>query len=399
MQPIKALSSISLPAFLPAPPALPPTLGAKLMVLSKAMAPGNAFEFQTSDGHVTRIGSGAVRFRLEVHSDIGVKALMSFDELRIAEAYMDGHLNIEGDLLAALALRGSLTDRHPWLRFWLRTLQPLLRGQTSCDRDWVGQHYDEDPAFYELFLDKQYRCYTQGHFAAANDTLEDAVARKFNAAVEACGIEPGSRVLDIGAGWGSFTEFAGSRGIQVTSLTIAKVSHDFVNDLIARRRLPCRVQLVHLLEYTAGQPFDAIVNFGVSEHLPDYAATIRQYQRLLKPGGRIYLDTSASRTRPSTVTNKHIYPGNATFLSIPDYLRVVGHSALSVIRLENETETYGKTMECWARNLEQARETIVERFGGRQYRRFRLYFWSAVRAFQTRDLEAYHMVLEHAGRR
>jgi cyclopropane-fatty-acyl-phospholipid synthase len=172
----------------------------------------------------------------------------------------------------------------------------------------------------------------------------------------------------------------------------------FVSELIARRGLPCQVHYEHLLEYRADEPFDAIVNFGVSEHLPDYAATIRQYERLLKPGGRIYLDASAARTAPSTITAKHIYPGDSRFLCLPGYLQALAKSSFTLIRVGNDTEHYGRTLEIWARNLDQARDTIVERFGARQYRRFRLYLWSAVQAFRQLDLEAYHLVLERSAR-
>ena len=212
--------------------------------------------------------------------------------------------------------------------------------------------------------------------------------------MQACRMRPGSRVLDIGAGWGSFVEYAGCRGVHVTSLTISRVSERFVSELIARCGLPCRVQYEHFLEHRAPEPYDAIVNLGVTEHLPDYPATLRQYERLLKPGGRVYLDASASRTPPSTTTAQHIYPGNAKFLRLAEYMQAIEQSVFEVLQLGNDTEDYRRTMEYWARNLDTARETIVKRFGARQYRRFRLYLWSAVHGFRTRSLEAYHMLLE-----
>ena len=217
--------------------------------------------------------------------------------------------------------------------------------------------------------------------------------RKLNTALESIRVGAGSRVLDIGAGWGSFVEFAGRRGIQVTSLTISRISERYVNDLIARQQLPCSVIFEHFLEHRSAEPYDAIVNLGVTEHLPDYPATMRQYERLLKPDGRIYLDASASRTPPSTVTATFIYPGNGRFLNLADYIRAVQESAFDILTLGNDSADYLQTMECWARNLDDAQSIIVERFGERQYRRFRLYLWAGAHAFSTGDLEAYHLVL------
>ncbi len=96
---------------------------------------------------------------------------------------------------------------------------------------------------------------------------------------------------------GSFTEHAGQRGIKVTSLTISRESETFLNDLIDRRQLPCRVVNEDFLAYRSSEPYDAIVILGVMEHLPNYPAVLRQCQRLLKPGGCVYLDASASRDK------------------------------------------------------------------------------------------------------
>lgn len=340
------------------------------------------------------MGSGAPRFRVEAVNAAGLAALKSLDEMKIAQAYFAGDLNLDGDLLSALSLRSALVDRHRLLRFWTHRVQPLIRGQVACDKRWIRDHYEEDAAFYECFLDGRYRCYSQGDFQNKSDTLEDATERKFNSCVEWTGITAGSRVLEVGAGWGSFVQFAGTRGIRVTSLTISASSERYVNDLIARNNLPCKVIREHLLEYRPEEPYDAIVNLGVTEHLPDYPATLRQYERLLKPGGRVYLDASASRTPVSTVAISLIYQGNGRFLNIGEYVQAVQNSRFNLLTVGNDSESYRRTMECWARNFDEARDLVVQRFGERQYRRFRLYLWAGTHAFTTGDLEAYHLVLE-----
>jgi cyclopropane-fatty-acyl-phospholipid synthase len=366
----------------------------RLRLLSRALPAASGFELRLPDGNEVRLGGGDVAFRIHAATPHAMNALASLDELRISEAYMDGDLDIEGDLLAALSLRKVLTDRHPFFRLLTTRILPLLRGQTASDRRGIEQHYDEDPDFFLSFLDREFRCYSHGFFSSPNDSLETAIRRKLDTAMVSCRMRPGDRVLDIGAGWGAFTEFAGLRAVRVTSLTISRVSERFVSELIARRGLPCRVEYAHFLEYTGPEPYDAIVNLGVTEHLPDYPATMRQYERLLKPGGRVYLDASASRSAPSTVTAKHLYPGNGKNMRLAEYLQAVEKSLFEVILLGNDTPDYARTIECWARNLDNSRDRVIERFGTRQYRRFRLYLWACLSNFLTRDLEAYHMVLQ-----
>ena len=106
------------------------------------------------------MGSGPVAFRIEAATVRGLAALESLDEVRIAGAYFDGDLDLQGALRAALALRSTLTDLHPLARFWIDRVQPLLRGQVRCDQNWIQGHYDEAPEFYELFLDRKFRCYS-----------------------------------------------------------------------------------------------------------------------------------------------------------------------------------------------------------------------------------------------
>ena len=180
------------------------------------------------------------------------------------------------------------------------------------------------------FLDRRHRCYSQALFTSPDEALEDAQTRKLDAAVDALGLRPGARVLDVGGGWGAFTEHGGRRGLHVTSLTISQASERFIQGLIDSQKLPCRVLRQHLMEHVSPEPYDGIVNLGVTEHLPDYAATLKAYQRLLKPGGFIYLDASAARESHdySAFLLRHLFPGNGTTLCLHTYLEAVAAIAV-----------------------------------------------------------------------
>jgi cyclopropane-fatty-acyl-phospholipid synthase len=374
----------------------PPTrLRRTLESLSQSLPPGSAFEVKMGSEQV-RIGDGPVRFRVAIHNQRAVSALSSLDEKRIGEAYLDGDITVEGDLMAAFDIRTSLTDRHPLLRLWSVYGQRLFFGQVSSDKQWIHEHYDSESDFYLMFLDKEHRCYSHGYFEEDDEPLSRAIQRKLDTAIEACGIKPGWRVLDIGAGWGAFTERAGKLGAHVTSLTISVESEDYVNELIARENLPCNVVREHLLEYSSNEPYDAIVNLGVTEHLPDYPATLAQYQKLLKPGGRVFLDACASRTKYpfSSFVLSHIWPGNTTPLQLTDYLDALSATPFELVYARNDRHNYLLTTRHWAENLDRHRDEIVARWGERLYRRFRLYLWGCVHAFSNDDVTAYRLLLE-----
>jgi cyclopropane-fatty-acyl-phospholipid synthase len=324
----------------------------------------------------------------------GLAALGRLDELAICEAYMAGSLDVAGDMLRFVGLRGVLSDSHPLVYLW-RRIAPWLIGRSSINRQAIATHYELDNDFYLEFLDAT-RCYSQAVFERDDEPLETAQLRKLDFAVESCGLKPGDRVLDVGGGWGSFTEHAGRRGIQVTALTISHKSEQFLRDLINRLQLPARVLNEDFLTYDSPEPFDAIVILGVMEHLPDYPAVLRRLQRLLKPGGRVYLDASAfweKYVKPSFIS-RYIFPGDHSYFCLHDFLAAAAKTPLDVLAVYNDRHSYYLTCRVWAENLEAARDEVIRRWGEALYRRFRLYLWGSTYAFLNRGMEAYRVVLE-----
>ena len=341
-----------------------------------------------------RFGEGEPAVDIMVRDRNGLAALGRLDELSICEAYMAGSLDVVGDMLQFVGLRGALRDSHPLDYLW-RRIAPWLIGRSTANRQAIETHYEFDNDFYLKFLDAS-RCYSQAVFERDDEALETAQCRKLNFAVEACGLERGDRVLDVGGGWGSFTEHAGRRGIQVTALTISDQSEQFLKDLIQRLQLPARVLNRDFLLYDSREPYDAIVILGVMEHLPDYPAVLRRLQRLLKPGGRVYLDASAFREKyvKPTFVSRYIFPGDHSYFCLHDFLAAAAKTPLDVLAVYNDRHSYYLTCKAWAENLEAARDEIIRRWGEALYRRFRLYLWGSAFAFLNRGLEAYRVVLE-----
>ncbi|MEK6749124.1 MAG: class I SAM-dependent methyltransferase [Pseudomonadota bacterium] len=177
-----------------------------------------------------RFGKGQPVVTVVVKDRNGLLALSGFDEVEICEAYMAGSLDVVGDMLKFVGLRRMLRDSHPLHTLWHR-LMPLFIGREQTDRQAIANHYDFSNEFYLSFMDPT-RCYSQAVFERDDERLESAQRRKLDFAVESCRLKPGDRVLDIGGGWGAFTEHAGRRGIQVTSLTVSRQSELFMIDLM-----------------------------------------------------------------------------------------------------------------------------------------------------------------------
>jgi cyclopropane-fatty-acyl-phospholipid synthase len=339
-------------------------------------------------------GSGEPLFTITVEDPRGEKALGSLDQFGVAVAYLNGWLDVQGDLAAALKMRDFFRDFHPVA--WVSQFVPsLIRGRKESDKRAISHHYDEDSDFFLSFLDERHRCYTEGVFAHDDEPIEDAMTRKMDIAIEALRLKPGDHVLEVGGGWGAFVEHAGKRGIEVTTLTLSKESEAYLNGLIEREQLPARVIREHIFAFTSPIRYDGIVNMGVTEHLPNYRTTIKKYAELVKPGGSVYLDALAMRAKHniSTFMSRYVYPGGQSPLLLHAYLREVAHSPFELTSIADDRHNYMLTCRRWAERLDAKRDDIVSRWGEPLYRRFRLFLWGSAAGFDTGLVQAYRWVL------
>jgi cyclopropane-fatty-acyl-phospholipid synthase len=355
---------------------------------------GASFALKGPDSSERRFGDGEPAFTLSATDGKSLSALGTLDALVIAESYLYGGLEVEGDMEAVLRMRDFFRDSHPlvtaWHMFW-----PKIHGQERTDAEHISHHYDIDADFFLSFLDKRHRCYSHGVFHRDDESLEDGITHKLDFALESVEAKPGDRILDVGGGWGAFTEYAGNKDMRVTSLTISRESEKFLNALIEREKLPCRVNYQHLHEHRPEKKYDAIVILGVTEHLPDYERTLALYRSMLKPGGKVYLDASAKRKKYdiSSFLRRHIYPGNGSPMCLHDYLRAVAESPFRVEGVHNDGHSYALTARHWAERFEAAKDMIERRWGRAQYRKFRIYLWGCVDGFGRDDIQAYRVVL------
>ena len=353
------------------------------------------FALRLNGGLRHTFGTNDPAFTIVLNDERAISVLSTMDQNKIAEAYLRGNIDLNGDLLHALALRQFFNDKRG-LHFLWRFVQPMLFGQVKSDKKWIASHYDTEAAFFELFLDHRHRAYSQAVFAHDDEALEDAETRKLDFALDAVHAKPGDRILDIGSGWGSMVEHAGKKGIHVTSLTISKRSKEYVDKIIQQQNLPCKVLLEHFMEHSPPEKYDGIVNCGVTEHLPDYAGSLKQYERLLKPGGHLYLDASAQRMKngQSTFMARYVFEGNGSLLCLHEYLTEVAKSPFQLRGVWDDRHNYYLTTKAWAERLDKHREEIISRWGQQLYRTFQLYLWGSAEGFLSGMIDAYRVVLK-----
>jgi cyclopropane-fatty-acyl-phospholipid synthase len=354
------------------------------------------FDVQLTHGTIVHFGRGSPKFQVRLNNRRGTRALASLDEGRIADAYLLGDIDFEGDPLSPFQLRTGMCDRHLPTVVW-RFIQPLLFGQEYTNKSAIGSHYEIDADFFLSFLDPKTPCYTQGVFESAEESLAAATLRKFDYCYRQLGLKPGDHILEVGPGWGAWFEYASARGVKCTGISISQASLDYLKQRANAARQDWTLIWADLLSYRSQQKYDAIVIMGVIEHLPQYDRVLQKLLALVKPGGKIFIDGSACARKYDLCSFmvKHIYPGNHSFLVLPDLLASMARTPFRVLELTNDSRSYYFTFLQWARNFDRNRELVVQRFGEFNYRRFRLYLWGAAYQFLTGGLDCYRMIIHY----
>jgi len=352
------------------------------------------FTIEMPDGAKRTVGQGEPVFSVALHNDRAVKAVRTLDEADIAEAYLQGDMDLDGDMLKPFTLRSELDDSHPLVAAW-RFVQPLMFGQVYTNKQAIASHYNLDSDLFLSFLDPVFPAYSQGIYESDDEPLAKALERKFDWAIEKCELGNGKRALEIGPGWGAFASHVLKSGIQYTGITNSEVSQSFLREKLADFGDQFEILLTDFYDYEPDELFDAIVIMGVIEHLPNYEKVLRKFFRLLKPGGLVFLDGSAARKKYelSTFMVRYIYPGNHSFLVLDDFLNKLNKTEFECEEVHSDRWSYYLTFKQWAENLEANKDAVIKRFGDFEYRRFRLYLWGATYEFLSRNLDCYRLIL------
>ena len=354
-----------------------------------------------------KVGADSAPVRLAFTDWSGLATLAAGQIGRVAEAYVEKRVEIEGamrDLMAAAArlLPGSPTesDTSWWTQVTRRAKSLALHTHTK-DAEQIQFHYDVSDDFYALWLDPR-RVYSCAYYRDADMSLAQAQEAKIDHICRKLMLKPGERFLDVGAGWGGLLLWAAEHyGVDGTGITLSKNQHAHVNRLIQEKGLAGRVRM-ELRDYRdmpEAEPFDKIASVGMFEHvgeanMPTYFGKIL---RLLKPGGLVMNHgITAGRIQPGSLgagmgefIGKYIFPGGE-LLHVSHVLREMAMAGLEMVDTENLRPHYARTLWAWSDGLEQhlgeARRILHEQHGAdrgeRVLRAYRLYLAGCAMTFE-----------------
>ncbi|HLY14316.1 MAG TPA: cyclopropane-fatty-acyl-phospholipid synthase family protein [Candidatus Limnocylindrales bacterium] len=350
----------------------------------------------------------------------------------IAEAYLRGDVDIDGDMLAALEAAQMIDLRRLGiggarrLARWVFELQrdtppaPRLvrsahltgvRHSPARDMAAIRFHYDVGEDFYRLWLDRRLT-YSCAYFERADDPAADldaAQEAKLDLICRKLGLRAGQRLLDIGCGWGSLIVYAAERhGVEAIGVTLSERQANEANRRAAEAGLGGRVR-AEVRDYRdLGElgDFDAVASVGMFEHV-GRANLVTYFQAAygaVRPGGR-FLNHGIAQARPSRQFGPGLVPGGTQFGAryvFPDGELVpvevssliareaAGFELLDVQLLRPH---YALTLSAWVARLEAHWDEAVATAGTEVARTWRLYMSAAQHGFAKGELEVAQLLL------
>ena len=327
------------------------------------------------------------------------------------EAFMAGDWTAE-DLTGVLAAFAANMDRlvPPSLqRLRHRVLERLPASHDNTvegARQNIHHHYDLSNDLFATFLDESLT-YSSAIFdgdpATSTEDLAVAQRRKVDRLLDAANVGAGTRVLEIGTGWGELAIRAATRGATVTSLTISTEQAQLARQRIADAGLTDRATVL-LRDYReADGSYDAVVSVEMIEavganHWDEYFGAI---DRLLVPGGRVGLqailqDDLTVRATAETYTwiRKYIFPGGQ-IASVEAIERTLAAStSLRITDQYSFGKHYAETLKRWRATFEANAQQVAALGFDETFRRmWSLYLAYSEGGFRTGYLDVAQFTL------
>jgi cyclopropane-fatty-acyl-phospholipid synthase len=207
---------------------------------------GQPLDLVLPDGSRLNFGQEP-RVVLAIHDPNLLSALTHPTLGSLGEAFVDGRIDIDGDILAVIAS----TERLVAIGGSPATARiPAISARHTPQRDWgdIKHHYDVGNDFYRLWLDDR-MVYSCAYFQTGEESIDAAQVAKLDHICRKLRLQPCERFLDIGCGWGGLILHAAQHyGVRAVGITLSDNQFALAKEQVRAAGLEQQVEVL-LLDY------------------------------------------------------------------------------------------------------------------------------------------------------
>lgn len=354
------------------------------------------FEIKFWDGSSEIFGEGETAFKIIFNEPLPKSDIIKNPSLVFGEAYMTNKIDIDGSIQKVIESlynnkESFLSNSDKYAKFLKK-----IPNNIKNSKENAKFHYDIGNDFYKLWLDDT-MTYSCAYFKSQKDSLTEAQKNKVYHILAKLDLKEGETLLDIGCGWGELIISAAKKyKVKAMGITLSSEQLEKVEERIKSEGLEDKVQ-VKLIDYRELKniKFDKIVSVGMLEHvgkghIPEYFTTIDD---LLNESGLSLLHciTAVKVGGNNTWIDKYIFPGGY-IPTITELIGCMSDKDFSVIDVENLRMHYGRTLENWAGNFENALPEIRKTKDETFIRMWRLYLNSCAASFNCGNVDIHQFL-------
>jgi len=202
------------------------------------------------NGEVLKFGdpNEILKVSLEIKDESFIYNLIKSGSVGLGESYMKGFFttNNLSDLIELTARNIGIIYKFSGildLTIINYIKRKFVKNTKTRSKENIARHYDLGNDFFSLWLDKSLT-YSSAIFKEPDQDLFEAQKNKYQKLIDLLQPSSGSRVLEIGCGWGGFAEYLGTNyDVKLDCITISQKQFEFAKERIHKYGLNEKVNI------------------------------------------------------------------------------------------------------------------------------------------------------------
>ena len=202
------------------------------------------------NGEVLKFGdpNESLKVSLEIKDKSFIYNLIKSGSVGLGESYMKGFFttNNLSDLIELTARNIGIIYKFSGildLTIINYIKRKFVKNTKTRSKENIARHYDLGNDFFSLWLDKSLT-YSSAIFKEPDQDLFEAQKNKYQKLIDLLQPSSGSRVLEIGCGWGGFAEYLGTNyDVKLDCITISQRQFEFAKERIHKYGLNEKVNI------------------------------------------------------------------------------------------------------------------------------------------------------------